>query len=84
MVLKAPDDATVPHEALCAAAALAAYYSKGKDAAAVDVIYTAVKHVRKFRGARPGQVQVKTFRTLEVAPALPAAPEPNEPEEVTS
>ena len=84
VVLKAPDDATVPHEALCAAAALAAYYSKGRDAAAVDVIYTAVKHVRKFRGARPGQVQVKTFRTLEVAPALPAAPEPNEPEEVTS
>ena len=84
VVLKAPDAATVPHETLRAAAALAAYYSKGKDAAAVEVLYTAVRHVRKFRGARPGQVQVKTFRTLEVAPALPEAPEPNEPEEVTS
>ena len=84
VVLKAPDDAPVPDETLRAAAALAAYYSKGKDAAAVEVLYTAVRHVRKFRGARPGQVQVKTFRTLEVAPALPAAPEPNEPEEVTS
>ena len=61
VVLKAPDDAPVPHETLRAAAALAAYYSKGKDAAAVEVLYTAVRHVRKFRGARPGQVQVKTF-----------------------
>ena len=84
VVLKAPDDAAVPDQTLRAAAALAAYYSKGKDAAAVEVVYTLARHVRKFRGARPGQVQVKTFRTLEVAPALPAAPEANEPEEVTS
>jgi hypothetical protein len=28
-------------------------------------------------------VQVKAFQTLEVAPALPAAPERNELEEVT-
>ena len=83
VVLKVPSDGAVPDEALCAAAALAAYYSKGKDAAAVEVVYTAVKHVRKFRGARPGQVQVKAFQTLEVAPALPAAPERNELEEVT-
>ena len=81
VVLKAPDDAPVPDETLRAAAALAAYYSKGRDAAAVQVLYTAVRHVRKFRGARPGQVQVKTFRTLDVAPALPATPQP---EEVTS
>ena len=81
VVLKAPDDAPVPDETLRAAAALAAYYSKGRDAAAVEVLYTAVRHVRKFRGARPGQVQVKTFRTLDVAPALPATPQP---EEVTS
>lgn len=84
VVLKAPGAAPVPDEALRAAAALAAYYSKGKNAAAVEVVYTAVRHVRKFRGARPGQVQVTTFRTLEVAPALPATREPNELEEVTS
>lgn len=84
VVLKAPGAAPVPDEALRAAAALAAYYSKGKNAAAVEVVYTAVRHVRKFRGARPGQVQVTAFRTLEVAPALPAASEPNELEEVTS
>ena len=84
VVLKAPSGAAVPDETLRAAAALAAYYSKGRDAAAVEVVYTAVRHVHKFRGARPGQVQVKTFRTLEVAPALPAAPEPNKREEVPS
>ena len=84
VVLKAPNNVAVPDEILRAAAALAAYYSKGKNAAAVEVLYTAVKHVHKFRGARPGQVQVRTFRTLEVAPALPALSEPNEPEEVPS
>lgn len=84
VVLKVPDDAAVPDQTLRAAAALAAYYSKAKEAATVEVVYTLARHVRKFRGARPGQVQVQNFRTLEVAPALPAAPEANAPEEVTS
>ena len=83
VVLKAPSDAAVSDEARRAAAALAAYYSKGRDAASVEVVYTAVKHVRKFRGARPGQVQVNNFRTLEVAPGLPATPESSELEEVS-
>jgi predicted ribosome quality control (RQC) complex YloA/Tae2 family protein len=39
----------------------------------VEVIYTQAKHVRKFRGARPGQVSVRTYQTLEVAPRLPEA-----------
>ena len=84
VVLKVPSDAAVPDETLRIAAALAAYYSKGKDAATVEVVYTSVKHVRKFRGARPGQVQVNNFRTLEVAPGLPATPKLSELEEVPS
>ena len=84
VVLKMPSGAAVPDEALRAAAAVAAYYSKGKDATAVEVVYTAVKHVRKFRGARPGQVQVNNVRTLEVAPALPTTPELSRLEEVPS
>lgn len=83
VVLKAPGDAAVLDDTLRAAAALAAYYSKGKNAASVEVVYTAARHVRKFRGARPGQVQVRTFQTLEVAPALPAAPEANGLDEAT-
>jgi predicted ribosome quality control (RQC) complex YloA/Tae2 family protein len=50
---------------------VAAYYSKGKHAAAVEVIYTQARYVQKFRGARPGQVQVRAYRTLQVAPRLP-------------
>ena len=78
VLLKAPGHPQVPDEILRAAAALAAFYSKGKDAAGVEVIYAAARHVRKFAGARPGQVRVKSFRTLEVAPALPEVHEAGE------
>jgi predicted ribosome quality control (RQC) complex YloA/Tae2 family protein len=72
VVLKVHPGQEVPHQTLLQAAALAAFYSKGKEAAAVEVLYTPAKYVRKFRGARPGQVQVTTYRTLEVAPHPPA------------
>lgn len=75
VVLKVSPHQDPPWSALQEAAALAAFFSKGKDAASVEVIYTAVKHVRKFRGARPGQVHVQTYRTLEVAPQLPTTDE---------
>jgi len=72
VVLKVRPGHEVPHQTLLQAAALAAFYSKGKDAASVAVMYTPAKYVRKFRGARPGQVQVTEYRTVEVAPQLPA------------
>jgi len=71
VVLKIRRGQEVPHQTLLQAAALAAFYSKGKDAASVAVMYTPAKYVRKFRGARPGQVQVSTYRTVAVAPHLP-------------
>jgi len=71
VVLKARPHQEVAHQTLLQAAALAAFYSKGKEAASVEVIYTRAKYVRKFRGARPGQVQVTEYRTVEVAPQLP-------------
>ena len=71
VVLKVRPGQEVPHQTLLQAAALAAFYSKGKDAASVAVMYTLAKYVRKFRGARPGQVQVTEYRTVEVAPHLP-------------
>jgi predicted ribosome quality control (RQC) complex YloA/Tae2 family protein len=71
VVLKALPPQEVAHQTLLQAAALAAFYSKGKEAASVEVIYTRAKYVRKFRGARPGQVQVTEYRTVEVAPQLP-------------
>jgi predicted ribosome quality control (RQC) complex YloA/Tae2 family protein len=71
VVLKVRPHQEVAHQTLLQAAALAAFYSKGKGAASVEVIYTRAKNVRKFRGARPGQVQVTEYRTVEVAPQLP-------------
>ncbi|HSX79671.1 MAG TPA: NFACT RNA binding domain-containing protein, partial [Candidatus Saccharimonadia bacterium] len=71
VVLKARPHQEVAHQTLLQAAALAAFYSKGKEAASVEVIYTRAKYVRKFRGARPGQVQVTEYRTVAVAPQLP-------------
>ena len=71
VVLKVPPHQQVAHQTLLQAAALAAFYSKGKEAASVEVIYTRAKYVRKFRGARPGQVQVTEYHTIEVAPQLP-------------
>src|SRR6266571_1824176 len=71
VVLKVHPHQEVAHQTLLQAAALAAFYSKGKEAVSVEVIYTRAKYVRKFRGARPGQVQVTEYRTVEVAPQLP-------------
>lgn len=71
VVLKVSPHQEVAHQTLLQAAALAAFYSKGKQAASVEVIYTRAKYVHKFRGARPGQVQVNEYRTVEVAPQLP-------------
>jgi predicted ribosome quality control (RQC) complex YloA/Tae2 family protein len=71
VLLKAPAQHDVPDTILQTAAAVAAFYSKGKHAAAVEVLYTRAKHVRKIRGSRPGQVQVREYRTITVAPQLP-------------
>jgi predicted ribosome quality control (RQC) complex YloA/Tae2 family protein len=71
VVLKVRPHEEVALPTLLQAAALAAFYSKGKEAASVAVMYTRAKYVRKFRGARPGQVQVTEYRTVEVAPQLP-------------
>jgi predicted ribosome quality control (RQC) complex YloA/Tae2 family protein len=71
VLLKVLPHRDVSPQTLLEAAALAAFYSKGRDASAVEVMYTQAKHVHKFRGAHPGQVQVTTYRTLEVTPRLP-------------
>ena len=52
------------------AAALAAYWSKGKTAKKVSVAYTLVKHVTKPRGGTPGQALLRREKTIVVEPAL--------------
>ena len=52
------------------AAALAAYWSKGRTAKKVSVAYTLVKHVTKPRGGTPGQALLRREKTIVVEPAL--------------
>ncbi len=52
-------------------ASIAAHYSKAKHSSLVPVIYTQRKYVRKFRGAKPGQVTCEREKMIMVPPALP-------------
>ena len=51
-------------------AAVAAYWSKGKTAKKVSVVYTQVKYVTKPRGGAPGQALLKREKSIVVEPAL--------------
>lgn len=52
------------------AAAVAAYWSKGRTARKVPVVYTLAKYVSKPRGAAPGLAVMKRERTIMVQPGL--------------
>ena len=53
---------------LSEAAEIAAYYSQARESGNVPVDYTAVKHVKKPAGARPGMVIYHTCQTVYVTP----------------
>lgn len=56
------------------AADLAAWFSKGRDAGKVDVIVARAENVKKFKGAKPGQVLVsKEEGNIVARPAESAA-----------
>lgn len=57
-------------EALVEAATIAAYYSKAKESSSVPVDYTAIKHVKKPNGAKPGYVIYDNQTTLFVTPSI--------------
>jgi len=54
----------LPQETLLDAATLAVHFSKARRAARAEVHYTQAKHVRKCRGAPPGQVTLAHHQTL--------------------
>ncbi|RLE38884.1 DUF814 domain-containing protein [Candidatus Acetothermia bacterium] len=58
----------IPREVIEQAARLAAGASKARDEPKVEVSYTAVKHVRKPKGAPPGLVILDREETITVAP----------------
>ncbi len=60
-----------PETTIAWAAGVAAYFSKNRSAAWVDVIVTRKKYVRAIKGAPPGLVSVRKEETLRVAPVNP-------------
>jgi predicted ribosome quality control (RQC) complex YloA/Tae2 family protein len=53
------------------AAMLAAFHSKARGSARVDVIYTQRRHVRKGKNQPPGKVLVRKHETIQVSPEMP-------------
>jgi len=70
VILKAHKREITPRD-LEVTAAIAAYFSKAKSSAKVDVDYTLVKYVTKIRGAAPGVVSYRNYRTITVRPHIP-------------
>lgn len=64
----APGVEAEPNEIL-QAASLAAHFSKGRDAAHVEVMVTERRNVSKIKGAPPGLVKVQSYRTVRVRPS---------------
>lgn len=56
------------------AAAIAAYYSKMKNAGLVPVSMTERRYVRKPKGAKPGTVVIEREKVIFVKPSLPQEP----------
>ncbi|MCC6501803.1 MAG: NFACT family protein [Deltaproteobacteria bacterium] len=53
------------------AASIAAFYSKLKESGKAEVIYTEAKNVKKPKGAKPGMVTVKEYKSVVVRPGVP-------------
>ncbi|MDO8426676.1 MAG: NFACT family protein [Deltaproteobacteria bacterium] len=50
------------------AASLAAFFSKARGSGKAEVVYTEAKNVKKPRGAKPGMVTIKDYKTIMVEP----------------
>lgn len=69
VLIKNPNNAVVPVPVIEYAASLAAKFSKSKNESLAAVIYTKPAHIRKFKGALPGQVRVDREEVILVEPA---------------
>ncbi|HQH63013.1 MAG TPA: NFACT family protein, partial [Clostridiales bacterium] len=58
----------IPDDVIGYAAGIAAFFSAAGASNAVDVDYTAVRHVKKPPGAKPGAVLYTDYRTIRVKP----------------
>lgn len=71
VILRGPEGETPDTPTIKAAAAIAAWHSKARNAGTVPVSCTEAKHVSKPRGAKPGTVQIKREKKIKVRPGLP-------------
>ncbi len=68
VLIRNPGRADIPEEVFMKAAALAAFYSKGRKAAKVPVTYTRARFVKKPRGAKPGLVMLMERKVVMAVP----------------
>ena len=71
VLLRAKEGEEPSRATLKQAAAVAAYYSKGRTGGVIPVSATMAKYMSKPRGAKPGTVQIRKETVFKVRPALP-------------
>ena len=74
VVVRNPRNGEIPPAVIESAAAAAAWYSKARNAARVEVHVCRVSDVHKPRGAPTGLVQLARYSSVRVRPALPGDP----------
>ena len=71
VIIRSPAEGEVPKDVVEKAAAAAAWYSKSRAAARVEVHVCRARDVSKPRGAPAGLVELSRWKSLKVRPALP-------------
>ena len=72
VVIRNPErQRSIPKAVIERAAALAAWYSKARNARSVDVHVCRIADVSKPRGAAPGKVTISNFKRVRARPAAP-------------
>jgi predicted ribosome quality control (RQC) complex YloA/Tae2 family protein len=71
VIVRNPERVEVPKEVVERAAAAAAWYSKARSAAKVEVHVCRVADVSKPRGAPAGLVQLARWKSVRVRPEIP-------------
>ncbi|MCB9596546.1 MAG: DUF814 domain-containing protein [Sandaracinaceae bacterium] len=69
VVIKNPEGGDVPRDVVEKAAQLAAWYSKSRNAARVEVHVCRAADVSKPKGLPPGKVQIKRYTKVKVTPS---------------
>jgi len=75
VVVRSAGSGEVPRAVLEVAAKAAAWFSKARGSPKVEVHYCLASQVTKPRGAPPGLVELRRWKSLRVKPAVPEAGE---------